>query len=70
MKDPKTIIELNYEADQTTYNKITTMLEVLLDISTFDVDVYDAKNYAKESDFPETIANELLAIKALTDSNQ
>lgn len=61
---PKTIIELSSTLDSLQEDKLKQLLEIVFDIAQSDVNIYDSKHYATESEFANEIAEEIMENRA------
>ena len=59
MLNPKTIIELDYQFDDSQMEELKKFLEKYYDIYDHDVAIYKAEDYAKESYFAESVFDEI-----------
>lgn len=59
MLDPKTIIELDYQFDNEQIEELKKFLDKYYNITNHDIEIFDAKNYALESDFTNVIFEEV-----------
>lgn len=64
MKEPKTIIELNYTIDSMQEDKLKSILEILFNKDSNTISIYTAKYYSMESEFTQKIVHEVMAINA------
>ena len=54
---PQTIIEINTKLNSKDKEKLQNLLEIVFDIDTDDLNIYDSKYYSIESSFADVIAN-------------
>lgn len=55
MKNPQTIIELDYKFNENEMCELIKFLDKYYDISNFEIEIYDAKDYVNESLFADEI---------------
>ncbi|MBU3014705.1 hypothetical protein KO488_08050 [Poseidonibacter lekithochrous] len=65
MQNPKTIIELDYKFDESQIIELEKFLLKYYDIYKHEIEIYDIKDYSKQSFFAQTIAEEVQKEMAL-----